>query len=212
MRSEYEHISADDSTSHRELQVLNEVEETPDLSQRELSRRVGVALGLTNFIIRDLTRRGYIRATRANWKRWIYTLTPDGISHKIRLTLSYVHRVLDDYEKVRLLLNNHLEELGLNQESRVAVLGTTEFASLVYLGLKEMGIEEIDFFSEQTQEKPRFLGTAVLEISVLNCDQYDRVILASAEHQSAGEAAVERAGADSTKLVSLFSDNGRSGY
>jgi len=211
MRSEDEHKGAQDPSSYRELQVLNEVEKTPDLSQREISKKVGVALGLTNLIIRDLTRRGYIRATRANWKRWIYTLTPDGISHKIQLTLSYVHRVLDDYGKVRLLLNDHLEGLGLNQESRVAILGTTEFASLIYLGLKEMGIDEIDFFSERTQEKPRFLGTAVFEISALNCDRYDRVILASSEHQVAGEAAIKRVGAGPNKLVALFSDNGKGG-
>ena len=211
MRSDHEHISPRESASYRELQVLNEVEECPDLSQRELSRRVGVALGLTNLMIRDLTRKGYIRATRANWKRWFYTLTPDGISRKIRLTLSYIHRVLNDYGNVRLLLNEHLEILHLNEESRVAILGTSEFAALVYLGLKEIGIEEIDVFSEGSQEKPRFLGMPVQDMSTLNYDQYERVLLASLEHKTAGEAELQRAGADPDKLVVFFSEKNTMG-
>lgn len=212
MRSKDEHINLSDSASLRELQVLNEVEVCADLSQRELSRRVGVALGLTNFMLRDLTRKGYIRATRANWKRWLYTLTPEGISRKIRLTMDYVHRVLNDYGKVRRLLHEHLDVLDLNVESRVAILGTSEFAELVYLGLKELGIEEIDVFSNGSREQPRFLGMRVQDISDLNFDQYDRVMLASLGNQIAGEAELQRAGADPNKLVLFFSDkNGKGG-
>ena len=59
-----------------ELRLLSQVEDSPEVTQRELSQRVGIALGLTNVLLRNLVQKGYIRATQANWKRWIYTLTP----------------------------------------------------------------------------------------------------------------------------------------
>ena len=143
MRSHNEHQGTMEESTYRELRLLLEVEDKPDATQRELSQRVGIALGLTNVMLRNLAQKGYLRSTQANWKRWLYALTPEGFSHKIRLTVAYIHRVLDHYQNVRQTLREQLEPLALNAESRVAIYGTGEFAELVYLGLRDLGIEEI---------------------------------------------------------------------
>ena len=59
---------------------------------------------------------------------------------------------------MRQTLRGQLEPLGLNEESRVAICGTGEFAELVYLGLKELGIDEIDVFASESPGGRRFLG------------------------------------------------------
>ena len=68
------------SHSDKELQVLTEVESTSDITQRQLSQRAGIALGITNTLLRSLIKKGYIRAHKASWKRWAYALTPEGAS------------------------------------------------------------------------------------------------------------------------------------
>ena len=93
---------------HRELRLLAEVESSPEVTQRELSKRAGMALGLTNLMLRSLAQKGYIRATQAGWKRWLYNLTPKGFSRKLRLTIAYVHRVMDDYQNVRATLRDQI--------------------------------------------------------------------------------------------------------
>ena len=97
---------------HRELRMLSEVEGYPNITQRELSSRIGMALGLTNLLLRQMTLKGYVRVSQASWKKRIYTLTPSGISRKVRLTLNYVTSVLDEFKEVRLTLNRRLEPLG----------------------------------------------------------------------------------------------------
>ena len=47
-----------ESTSYRELRLLEEVEVTPELSQRHLARTLGVALGVANLLIRNLVHKG----------------------------------------------------------------------------------------------------------------------------------------------------------
>ena len=121
MRSTDEHNNLSDPAPYRELRLLEELEEAPEISQRDLSQRLGIALGLTNTMLRNLAKKGYIRASQAGWRRWLYAITPEGFSHKLRLTVSYVRRVLNDYGKVRDVLRQELAPLALHQESRVAL-------------------------------------------------------------------------------------------
>ena len=47
----------------RELNLLQELEKNPIISQRELSNKFGIALGLTNACLKRMVRRGWIRIT-----------------------------------------------------------------------------------------------------------------------------------------------------
>ena len=87
--------------SYRELRLLEEVDSTPELSQRHLARSLGIALGVANLLVRNLVKKGYIRTTRVGWKRWVYVLTPAGMSRKVQLTLGYIERFHDHYRRVR---------------------------------------------------------------------------------------------------------------
>lgn len=207
MRSKREPQSLMDDDAYRELRLLTEVDKTSESTQRDLSKRVGIALGITNVLLRNLSQKGYIRVTQAGWKRWLYALTPAGLSRKIQLTAAYVHRVLDHYQKVRQTLREELELLNLNEESRLAIYGTGEFAELVYLGLREMTIEEIDIFGPVTPGNGRFLGIPVRDVVTLQPDQYDRVVVAvlNGPHESYG--LLQDLGVDEDQLVTFFPNN-----
>jgi len=206
MRSRSEHEQLTDPSTYRDLQLLTEVEATPEVTQRELSHRVGIALGLTNVLLRNLAQKGYVRITQAGWKRWLYALTPEGFSRKIQLTVVYINRVLAHYQEVRQTLRAQLEPLALNEESRVAIYGTGEFAELVYLGLKELGIAEIDIFGRGGSEGQRFLGMPVQDVTTLRPEQYDRIVVAILEASDPSVAELQELAPPPDKLVAFFQD------
>jgi len=206
MRSGSEHEQLTEASTYRDLQLLSEVEATPEVTQRELSLRAGIALGLTNVLLRNLAQKGYLRITQAGWKRWLYNLTPEGVSHKFRLTVTYIHRVLDHYQKVRQTLRLELEPLALTAESRVAIYGTGEFAELVYLGLRELGIEEIDIFSAKGPEGRRFLGMPVQDVAALQPEWYDRIVVASMGDLQAPLGELQNLGASLDMVVTFFNN------
>ena len=80
--------------------------------------------------------------------------------------------------EVRQSLREHLEPLALNSESRVAIIGTSDFAELVFLGLKELGIEEMDFFGSNPDGDHKFQGMPIHDIETLQPDRYERVVIA----------------------------------
>ena len=205
MRSHDEHRGREDAMSYRELRLLQELEEQPESSQRELSQRLGIALGLTNTVLRNMAKKGFIRATKAGWKRWVYTLTPYGFSQKLKLTVRYVRRVVDDYGIVRQSLMAELLPLALHRESSVALYGTDEFAELIFLGLRNIGIEEIDIYGPREVEDHKFLGIMVRPIESIQLSDYDKIIISDLEDSQNVTIKLKSHGLPEEKIVTLFS-------
>ena len=206
MRSDDEPSNLIMDSKYRELRLLSEVQQAPDATQRTLARRLGIALGLTNVMLKNLKTKGYVRITQASWQRWLYALTPAGFTRKIQLTVAYIHRVLDHYQQVRQTLREELEPLELNEESRVAIFGTGEFAEVVYLGLKELGIEEIDVFRTGNPDGDRFLGMPVRASATLRPEQYDKVVVAMLNVSPSSLDELQSLGVAPSNVVTFFSD------
>jgi len=180
MRSLNEQEEKVDGASYRELRLLEEVDSASNLSQRKLALSLGIALGVVNVLIRKVARKGYVRITQSGWRRWVYVLTPAGMTRKFQLTMEYMESILGHYRKVRSMLRNELSQLPLNPESRVAIIGTTGLAELTYLALLEMGITKIDFFSPErvVGDDARFLGKNLNGIEDLLGKNYSKVVVA----------------------------------
>ena len=190
--------------SDRELKLLSEVDRNPQITQRDLSRRVGIALGLTNLLLQTMVAKGYVKMTRAGWKRWLYNLTPAGFSRRVQLTMVFIHRFLDHYQQVRQTLREELGMMGLHEESRIAIYGTGEFAELVYLALRENDIEELDVFATPGTSPTKFLGIRVQDVETLRPELYDRVIVANLNGAGSISRELEDLGIAPEKLVTFF--------
>ena len=172
-----EHKHGLEGASYRELRLLEELEFAPELSQRRLAHRLGIALGVANLLVRNLVTKGYMRATRGGWKRWVYILTPAGVARKVHLTVTYVDRFLNHYRRVRVLLRENLDALTMDVDSRIAIYGTTELAELVYLALRDMGFGRIDFVVPKGHGSV-FLGVTVNTLDSIVPTDYARVVVA----------------------------------
>ena len=87
------------------FRVLRVLQEEPELSQREISVRLGVSLGAVNYCLRALTERGQVKVrnfrSSDNKLRYAYILTPGGIAEKARLTGAFLARKIAEYEALR---------------------------------------------------------------------------------------------------------------
>jgi DNA-binding MarR family transcriptional regulator len=77
----------------RSLQILDELAKNDNVTQRDLSSRLGIALGLVNSYVKNLVAKGYITVKAIPPKRYGYYLTPKGIMEKTRLACD----LLQDY-------------------------------------------------------------------------------------------------------------------
>ena len=82
------------------------LEANPHLSQRELSDALGVSLGKTNYCLKALLGKGYIKMQSfqksQNKLAYAYLLTPTGITEKAGLTVRFLARKVAEYESLTL--------------------------------------------------------------------------------------------------------------
>jgi len=71
----------------RELNLLEQIEHDPDVTQASLATQLGVAVGTVNWHIKRLIEKGYVKVKRAERKKLRYIITPEGIALRARLTV-----------------------------------------------------------------------------------------------------------------------------
>ena len=100
-----------DADAARALEAMRLLAARPDLSQRELSRALGLSLGKTHYVLHALLDKGLVKIQ--NFRRndnklaYAYLLTPKGVKTKLQLTRRFLARKEAEFE----LLQTTIEEL-----------------------------------------------------------------------------------------------------
>ena len=99
------------------FQVMHILQKNPHFTQRELSQELGLSLGKLNYCLKVLANKGWIKIvnfTQSKSKyRYVYLVTPQGISEKARMTKEFLDRKISEYEA----LCREIDELRSNEMS-----------------------------------------------------------------------------------------------
>lgn len=104
-----------------QFRVLRLLESNPHLSQRELSKSLGVSLGGVNYCLNALVAKGSIKIQnfRNNQNKWVYAylLTPQGLAEKTALTGAFLKRKMQEYQELKV----EIESLSREAASQKAI-------------------------------------------------------------------------------------------
>jgi DNA-binding Lrp family transcriptional regulator len=189
-----------DIEAHRDLKLLEAVEQDSRVTQRSLATKLGIALGLTNIYLKRLVRKGYIKCVNVQSNRLSYLITPRGFAEKARLTYEFMDYSMRLYAEVRQHLRVALQECA-KVDRRVAIYGRGEPAELAYLSLREFGLEPVAIFDEQNGD--HFLGMPVRPIGEHLQVSYDLMIVATLERSGQQVVNLIRDGVPKEKLFPL---------
>ena len=149
-------------------QIMSQIEAGAPISQRSLSGSLGIALGMTNLLLRRLVRKGWIRVSHVRPNRVGYFLTPRGIAEKARMSRDYFQKSVQFYASARDRIQSSLDTLSAGWPSEggrtprakpVVFLGTGEAAEIAYLCLQETDLTLVGVVDFQGRE--RFYGVPV---------------------------------------------------
>jgi DNA-binding MarR family transcriptional regulator len=87
--------------NQRELNLLQGIEQDPDVNQAVLADQLGVAVGTVNWHLKRLIEKGAIKVKRASRRKLKYIITPEGIALRARLTLDFVQQSFALYRLIR---------------------------------------------------------------------------------------------------------------
>ena len=114
-------VSTDADTAAT-LQALRLLAAQPELSQRELSRALGLSLGKTHYVLHALLDKGLVKIQ--NFRRnnnklaYAYLLTPKGLKAKIQLTRAFLARKEAEFELLRASIADLRREVQHDEPGR----------------------------------------------------------------------------------------------
>lgn len=103
------------------LRLLKLLEDQPEMTQRQMNKKMGVSLGKVNYCLTALIEKGMIRVERFKKHKkksaYIYRLTPKGFEELASLTLSFLKLRIQEYDQVRLeikILSDQIDKIDPN--------------------------------------------------------------------------------------------------
>jgi DNA-binding MarR family transcriptional regulator len=170
-----------DTNSLRTFQILDALARNHNLTQRDLSKRVGVALGLINRYVKRLIKKGYIEVTYIEKNRLNYLLTPKGIKEKSALTGHYLQRSYKLFVDLRERTSRCFKKLAQEGVKRVVFYGTSEVSELAFLSLHSSGLV-LAGVVDGKPSKEKFCGYPIKMLEKLNDFDYDRVVVTQLDY------------------------------
>ena len=88
------------------LLIIKEIETSPGITQRDISQKLGISLGKTNYLFKELVKKGLIKAKNFSYnpgklKKIHYILTKEGFEEKLRLTQHFLQKKEVEYNRLK---------------------------------------------------------------------------------------------------------------
>ena len=186
--------------SYRSLLLLTELASEETLSQRELSRRLGIALGLVNSYLKNLVAKGYVRIASFPRNRYGYLLTPKGIAEKSRLAYRHLSYFSSLYRITRQDYLNLFRRLHTSGVRSVSFCGVDEVAEIAYLSLRETGLE-LAAVMDDDHEGESFFDTRVSSLDRGLAGAGRRIVITSVKKGEALAAELLRRGIEEKVIL-----------
>lgn len=179
-------LHSHDQQTHR---LLSEIETGQHQSQRSLARSVGIALGLTNLLVRRLVRKGCVRIIQIRPNRVRYLLTPTGIAEKARMSRDSLQYSISFYAEARERVHDRFAILSAEWPAgsevtgkRIVFLGTGGVAEIGYVCLQETDLKLVAAINDH--DRKRFFdvplySSGLLTPSALEDISFGRLIVMS---------------------------------
>ena len=101
------------------LRLLRLLTESPELSQRELAHRLGLSLGKTNYCLRALIDKGWVKVNNfrnsQNKLAYAYVLTPSGLRIKGSVTAEFLRRKQVEFAQLEQEINELRREVDARE-------------------------------------------------------------------------------------------------
>ena len=91
-----------EDTTFRIMRIL---QESPDVSQRDLAERLGMSLGGLNYCLNALMDKGLVKLENFQNSqhkfKYVYVLTPAGVAQKMAMTGRFLKRKMEEYDALK---------------------------------------------------------------------------------------------------------------
>jgi predicted transcriptional regulator len=119
------------------LLLMEAIDDNGCQSQRELSCKLNISLGLVNTFIKDLKIRGIFQTSKQSNNKMRYILSAKGKIEKVNLSKQYLAYSIHYYNEIKRRISDVLTKLEKDGKQEIVFYGTGEICEIMCLILCE---------------------------------------------------------------------------
>lgn len=116
---------------YKEYMVLDLIEKNPKITQREMSKTIGVATSMINDYIEEFERKGLIKKKKYSTKTVEYLITKKGTEKKKVLNIGYLNSTKDLYFQAKENFEKFLASVKIKGFTNILLYGAGEVAEML---------------------------------------------------------------------------------
>jgi DNA-binding MarR family transcriptional regulator len=191
-----------DKEDFRILRLMGEIDRDGTYSQRELSKRLNISVGLVNTFMKRLVNKGYFKVKTMPRNRLKYFLTPEGLARKSRLTAEYLRYSVNFYRDIKHLILNTYHEMENKEVKQILFYGAGEVAELAYLYLQLTGIRLGGIIDEQKAGK-NFFNHVISGLERVHQDDWDMILVTRLDDSDGAIETLLSGGVDHQRIATV---------
>ena len=165
------------------LSVLNVVEKNSHVTQRDVAKDIGIALGLTNAYLKRCIKKGLIKVQQVPANRYAYFLTPKGFSEKSRLTAEYLSQGFQFFRIARTQLMEIFETCQNRNWHNIALHGLTDISEIAVLSAQNFEVNIVGIV-DKSSSLSEYSGIPIFE-SIDELEVLDAIVITDlGDHQA----------------------------
>lgn len=196
------------TTQYRKFLILDSIDNNNKITQRDLSKRVGISVSMINTYLMDYEKLGLIKKKYQSKKTIYYSLTKTGVENKKVLNIGYLSSSLNIYNNAKKNVLDFLEIIKKKGFRNIILYGAGEVAEILLQTIElneSMKINIVGIIDDDLNKQGKRLVSHLIESNqIIKSKRHDCILISSYTNNSMIFEKLNSMEYDLKKIIQFF--------
>lgn len=196
---------------YKEYMILNLIEKDPNITQREISTAINIAVSMVNTYIDMYEKQGLLTKEHISTKTVRYHITKKGIERRKLLNIWYLESANKLYNEAKDNISVFLNKIIEKKCSRLLLYGAGEVAEIILKSMNDDNKIPLKVLAVVDDNKNKrnqlIINTPIIDIEDIVRYDHDGILISSYTHNDAIYQKLIQSGYPEHKIFHFFDNN-----
>ena len=188
--------------------ILDLIEKDANITQREISKTIGVAVSMINVYINEFEKKGLIKRKKHSTKNVEYFVTMKGSERRKVLNISYLRNSLKIYKSAKENIAIFINQINDKGFKKILLYGAGEVSEILLQSIltdKDIPIEIVGVIDDDYKKQGHaLLGTSIMSLDSIGNIKHDGILIASYTNKNQIMTNLLNQNYDINKILNFF--------
>lgn len=189
--------------------ILDMIEKNKNITQREMSKEIGVAVSMINDYLDEYEKKGLIKRKKHSTKTVEYFVSKKGMERRKLLNIWYLKSSHEVYLSAKDNIIKFINQIIQKGFKKILLYGAGEVAEIMLKVIDEDNLPLIVLSvidDDSNKENTTIYKSKIVSPLKIDLFQYDGILISSYKHQKSIKYNLMNATISESKIITFFAD------